>query len=167
MDPSREEQLGDALRGVLDAQRESSKQLATARANQKRRDGHTKYQPGLLLFIVAAWAFIGYAWLAKPAFLFEGPHAATLTATQREAKLRFAIFLQHGRIEAFRHDQGRLPKSLREAGAAEDGVEFERTADDGYEVFGSADGTVLRLSSRMSADSFLGNARSRLPTGDQ
>ncbi|MES2306016.1 MAG: hypothetical protein V4558_10925 [Gemmatimonadota bacterium] len=160
---SREHQLGDAIKGVIDGQRQSATELRDLRADRIRHEGHAKYQPGLLLFIVAAWAFIGYVWIARPAFLFEQQPAAALTPVQREARLRYAIYLQRARIDAFKAQNGRLPESLRETGPVESGVQYERTADNGYDIFGASDGTVLRLSDRMSVDSFLGDARQHLP----
>ncbi|MEO5798459.1 MAG: hypothetical protein ABIZ70_03555 [Gemmatimonadales bacterium] len=164
---SREHELGDAIKNAIEDQRHSTSELRELRADRKRHEGNAKYQPGLLLFIVAAWAFIGYVWIARPAFIYEQQPAAALTPAQREARLRYAIYLQRARVDAFRTEHGRLPESLRETGAVESGVEYERTAENGYDVFGSSDGTVLRLSDRMSVDSFLGDARQHLPAATQ
>ena len=163
-DRKSQQELGEAVRDVLDSQRESEGELRHIRAARKERDAHTKYQPGLLLFIVAAWGFIGYAWVARPAYLFGGAPRSTLSAVQREARMRYAIYLQRGRVEAYRAAKGRLPESLREAGAVESGVEYERTTEADYQISGSVDGTVLRLSDRMSADSFLGDALRQIPS---
>lgn len=162
-DPDNQREFGAALKDVLAAQNDSDNELKEARALRKRHEAQTKYQPGLLLFIVAAWAFIGYIWLARPAFIFDGPSAVALTPDQREARMRYAIYLQRGRVASFQAEHGRLPESLRDTGPVESGVEYERTSDTRYDVFGSVDGTVLRLSDRMAADSFLGDAIRRLP----
>ena len=161
-DQLRKKELGDALNDVLDSQHASEGELRDARALRRKRGSQAKYQPGLILFIVAAWGFIGYVWVARPGFIFGGQQAGILSPVEREARLRYGIYLQHGRVTAFRARSGRLPESLREAGPVEAGVEYERTTDDNFEVFGTADGTVLKLSDRMSADSFLGDALSRL-----
>lgn len=165
--PDSKKELGEALQDVLAAQRESDSELRDARALRKKQDGHSKYQPGLILLIVAAWMFIGYVWVARPAFVFGGQPSVVLTPAQREAQLRYAVYLQRGRVAAFRAEHARLPESLREAGPVEAGVEYERTSDSTYTVFGTVDGTVLRLSDRMSADSFLGDALRRLPPPPQ
>lgn len=166
-DPDREQQLGDALRDVLVAQKESAGELRDARALRKRQDAHTKYQPGLLLFIVAAWAFIAYIWIARPAFIFQGQAAAPQTPDQREARMRYAIYLQRARVATYLAEHHRLPESLRETGDVESGVGYERLTDNSYDVFGTVDGTLLRLNDRMSADSFLGDAIRRLPAPPQ
>lgn len=160
-------QIGEALKDVMDAQRVSEGELRDARAARKRKDSQTKYQPGLILLIVAAWGFIGYAWIARPGFLFESQRPTLLTAPQREARLRYAIYLQRARISEFQSKHGRLPESSRDAGPVESGVQYERTTDNSYQVFGSVDGTVLRLSDRMSADSFLGDALRQIPPPPQ
>lgn len=159
----RQQELGDALREVMTAQKESEGELRDARALRHRQDSHTKYQPGLLLFIVAAWAFIAYIWIARPAFVFQDQAAAPQTPDQREARMRYAIYLQRGRVAAYLAEHHRLPESLRETGNVESGVEYERLTDNSYDVFGTVDGTLLRLNDRMSADSFLGDAIRRLP----
>jgi hypothetical protein len=162
-DQNSQKQLGDALRDVLEAQHDAEGELREVRASRARREAQAKYQPGLLLFIVAAWGFIGYAWVARPAFVFGGAPSADLSASQREAKMRYAIYLQRARVDAYRATTGRLPESLRDVGAVEAGVQYERTTEASYEVSGSVDGTVLRLTDRMSADSFLGDALRQLP----
>lgn len=166
-DPDKKREFSQALNEVLVAHRDSEDELRQVRAVRERRDRGPNHRPWLTLFIVVAWAFVAYVWIARPAFLFEGPTPTETTASQREARLRYAVYLQRGRVAAYRTEHGRLPETLREAGPVEEGVEYERTSDSSYTVFGTVDGTVLRLSDRMSADSFLGDALRRLPPPPQ
>lgn len=163
----RKKELGDALKSVLIAQNEAASELREVRELRKRQNSQATYQTGLLLFIVAAWAFIAYLWIARPAFIFSAQPSAPLTADQREAHMRYAIYLQRGRVATYLAEKHRLPESLRETGSVEAGVEYERLTENSYDVFGTVDGTLLRLSDKMSADSFLGDAIRRLPPPPQ
>ncbi|MEP6590137.1 MAG: hypothetical protein ABJC19_03040 [Gemmatimonadota bacterium] len=160
----RRNQMGAALEEVLIAQRTSEGELRAYRAAEEARGTRVRYQPGLVVFIVVAWGLIAAAWIARPSFIFGVSASRAISAEQREAKMRYAIYLQGARIERFRHESGRLPESLRELGTGvERGVEFERTDVVHYQLVGTVDGRVLRLSDQMSADSFLGDAIRSLP----
>lgn len=159
----RKAEMANALAEVLSAQRTTSGELKAYRAAAKSRADQPRFQPGWLLIVVFAWGFIAYAWIARPDFLFRVGTTPALSVEQREARMRYAVYLQRARVETFRARAGRLPETLLESGPVERGVEYERIAEDRYEISGSVDGTVLRLGDRMSADSFLGDAVKRLP----
>ncbi|MES2124633.1 MAG: hypothetical protein V4503_08080 [Gemmatimonadota bacterium] len=159
----RKSEMNSALAEVLSAQRTSEGELRAHRVAAKGRSDHPRFQPGLLFFVLIAWGFIAYAWVARPDFLFGTGPTPVLTVQQREARMRYAIYLERARVEQFRANSGRLPETLLESGPVEAGVQYERLANDRYDVSGSVDGTLLRLGDRMSADSFLGDALRTLP----
>jgi hypothetical protein len=117
----------------------------------------------LVVVAVLAWGVLAWLWIARPAMIFgAGRTAKAMTESERDAFVRYSLYLEKARVEDFRRLNGRLPTSLAEAGPTEDGVTLATTSD-GYVLEGTASGTTLRLTERMNADSFLGDATGRLP----
>lgn len=129
----------------------------------KRRRGSSpprNRQRSLLFITLLGWAVLGWIWIARPAAIFNSGQAApAVSAEQREARLRYAIYLQRHEIAAFLRQNGRLPATLADAELDRSaGLRLEFGADGGWAVVGDHDGTPLRLTDRMDADSFLGNS---------
>ena len=107
--------------------------------------------------MVLIWAIIAWIWSTRPAFLFGSNAPVEQSAEIEEASLRFALYLERGRIERHVRTTGQFPARLEDAGAVEEGVSMVRTSD-GYELLGNRRGAQLRMSSAMNADSFLGTS---------
>ena len=114
-------------------------------------------QRTLILVLLLVWSVIGWIWSSRPAFVFGEPATVAPSVEVEEATLRFALYLERSRVDAYVQRQGQLPPSLDAAGAVEEGVSMLRTSD-GYELLGRRGASELRLSSAMRADSFLGNS---------
>ena len=156
MDPttSREE-LHNAIRVAVDAQRQQAVEDRKARdARRRRKSRDTPLYVGL----VATWGLLAWLWIARPDAVFNAREAPpALSPAKAEARARYALYLQRSRLEAFRHAHGRLPNTLRDAGPVEDGVTYQR-AGNGYVLTRDVSGNSLRLTNTMAVDSFLGSS---------
>lgn len=128
-----------------------AEQRISRRANRKRNPAVT------VAVLVLGWAFIAWIWLARPTFVFGPGVPPPPTAEVREASLRFALYLQRRRIEAFVTARGRLPTALAQTGPVEDGVSYQSTGD-GYVLVGQRGDLTLRLPSTMDPEVFLGGS---------
>lgn len=158
-DQQRWDQLEAAVRDVVESQQGES----TGRRKPARRSP----QPArpLILLLLLVWSMIGWIWSTRPAFLFGRRITVERTPAQEEATLRFALYLERGRVDAYVRRNGQLPARLSDAGPQEEGVMLVPTSD-GYELVGQRRDMVLRLSNRMSPDSFLGNSLDQLQRED-
>lgn len=150
-----QEELASALKAVLDdrAQDDAARRRERAEAKTPR----ARPQGPLLVVMLAALAATAWIWTVRPEAIFGPGTLPPRTAEAREAKARFALYLQHARVHSYVAAHGRPPASLAEAGPVEDGVTLA-TSPGGWSVQGEANGTTLVLTDRMAADSFLGNA---------
>ena len=113
--------------------------------------------------LVVVWAALAWAWIARPAAIFGPEVPRRLTAAEMDALARNALYLQRARVERFRADSGHLPGVLSEAGEVEEGVTYVVTPPDFVLITRAGSAQALQLTSRMNADSFLGDALGRLP----
>jgi len=153
--------LEEALRDVV-ADQAATAESARATRVARRIRSRTK-SPALLIVAVLAWGALAWLWIARPAVIFGSDvSAVAMTADQQDAHVRYGLYLQRARVERFREQEGRLPTTLAESGPVEAGVAFATTSD-GYVLDAKAGAGMLRLTERMNADSFLGDAVARLP----
>jgi hypothetical protein len=150
-DQERWDQLEAAVRDVVASTPEPPR--GASRTPQSDRASRRP----LVLVLMLVWSLIGWIWSTKPAFLFGAQRVVMESPAVEEATLRFALYLQRNRVDAFVRRNGQLPNALAAAGPTEAGVTLIRTSD-GYELLGERGATRLRLGSRMSADSFLGGS---------
>jgi hypothetical protein len=144
--------LAEAMGAVL---KESERRIAVETVPPPR----AAVPSGWLAAALGTWLIVAWLLLAPPA-LARGPedHPWRPTVAEREASLRYGLWLAHDRVEGFRREHGRLPSFLAEAGV-EDGtltlvVEGERD----YTLEGRDGPMELHLGSAMAADSFLGSS---------
>ncbi len=149
---NRHQIIAEALREAMDSEIVNRK--------PQRRPPPRNRQRSLLLMTMLGWAVLGWIWIARPAAIFgTGAPEPAVSAEQREARLRYAIYLQRHEIAAYLRQSGRLPATLADAELdSSAGLRLEYGADGGWAVVGDHDGTPLRLTERMDADSFLGNS---------
>lgn len=155
-DQQRQQALEDAVRDAVATHAQRLEAPPAAKAPTQR-------EAPLIVGILVGWALIGWIWLAQPAVLF-GPGTDTeLTAVEREARLRFGMYLQHQEVVAFATDSGRLPHSLAELELdPADGVRLEFDEQGRWALVGTDGEMTLRLTEAMSADSFLGTSLATL-----
>lgn len=155
----RQQSLEDAVRDAVAAHAEQS--------GPSRPTAAPRREAPLLAFVVLGWIVIGWIWIAKPAVVFGPPAVAESSATVREARLRYAMYLQHHEIARFVRDSGRLPGSLAELALdPADGVRLEFDQQGTWALVGTDRELTLRLSEAMSADSFLGTSLATLQGRD-
>jgi hypothetical protein len=155
-DQERQQALEDAVRDAV-ATHAHRLEAPPAAAAPARREAP------LIACILVGWAVIGWIWLAEPAMIFGPKASVEATAAEREARLRFGMYLQHQEIVAFTQDSGRLPHSLAELEIdPADGVRLEFDQQGRWALVGSEGELTLRLTEAMSADSFLGTSLATL-----
>lgn len=150
------QELANALQAVVDernAGTQSTGRVPTRPPAPQRR---------LLIVGAAGMVLLAWLWIAKPAAVFDPAGPAFLSADQREAIARYALYLERARVDQYVADSGRLPPTLAEAGEVERGVVYRSNGAD-YTLEAKDGAIELILSNRMNADSFLGDALVRIP----
>lgn len=104
---------------------------------------------------ILSWGALTYTWLAKPAWLFPQDQAAGLTPAEREARLRFGMYLERERVLDFRATHHRLPASLAEAGDVEEGIEYMVSGESTFVVSAMVRDSLLTLNESQSAEELL------------
>ena len=141
-------QLLEAFDGVVNREREKA-------VERRSLPPIRKTHAAVVLVCVLCWGALAYTWLAKPEWLFPGDQAGTLTASQRDARLRFALYLERERVLDFRATHRRLPASLAEAGDVEAGVEYAVSGESTFVVSALVGDSLLTLNESESADLLL------------
>ncbi len=152
-DRERLELLESALQDAVKDRTQSEAEARNARRGRERR----RNPAFAWATVLVGGALLAYLWTARPAWVFVTAEAPTMTAEEEESTLRFALYLERNRIDAFRQREGRLPASLDEAGPVEAGVDYLREGNS-FALEGRRGALQLRLSAAMDSDSFLGNA---------
>ncbi len=114
-------------------------------------------------YLALALAAVGnvYLWVGQPAWLV-GERAAPMTPEREEGILRFQMYVQAQRIEAFRTQHGRLPQTLEETGEPFPGMSYRVTGPGSWELLGVSDRARLVLLSSQPIEEFLGNYQEAL-----
>lgn len=163
-DPGRKDRLTDAVQAVLEAKREeaiAARESALRLARRKRR------QPVLVVLILLGWGLLAWLWLTRPAFIFEPEAAAVQAPKDPEASARYALYLERARLVEYHDRTGVWPTTLEQAGPPVRGVHLLQGGP-AYRLAATAGTKELVMDSTMPADSFLGDALSRLGAeGDQ
>lgn len=161
VDMERRRELAESLQDVLNTpmRRASDPSLVQALRQQQALQ---RRQRRLVVIMIGGWVVLGWLWIAKPAVVFDPLNlSADTSADVIEAQMRYALYLQASRVVDFAVEQGRVPANLDETGAVEEGLEYLPDSA-AWTLRGTVGGQVLELTSRMSADSFLGNSLERL-----
>lgn len=95
-----------------------------------------------------------------PAWILPAP-VPTPTPAEREASIRFAMYLQAQQVEHFRATRGRIPSRLEEAGQPVPGIRFTTLSGTTYELRSTTDSTI-RYTSTDSLHAFLGESMAEL-----
>lgn len=149
----------ERLRQLEEAVREAVKERTPtpAEARISARAASANRKTTLVVVLVGTWILLGWFWMARPEWAFGRRPPPPPSAELAEARMRFALYLMKGRIDAYRSQRGRLPADLTDVGRVEAGVAMRPTLQ-GYELVGQVGQTTLRLASTMNADSFLGRS---------
>jgi len=126
-------------------------------AEEERRRLRNCTKP-LILVCTAIILFIGaYLWVERPEWVFP-PAAAPESMAVKEASLRIGLANVAQHVERYRQRNGRLPKTLTEAGAHGEWISYEVTGTSSYRLVGSNGPLRLALGSSDPLPGFLGNS---------
>lgn len=114
---------------------------------------------GWLAAALGSWLVVAWLLLATPA-IARGPEGRPWqpVAAQREASLRYGLWLARDRVEGFRRDHGRLPSFLAEAGVPDTSLTLVVEGERNYTLEGRDGPLLVSFGSTMAADSFLGSS---------
>jgi hypothetical protein len=151
--PSERERIQSSREALAEAALEVVRNQPTEPARPPRPPASSRRA---VLAIIAGWLFLIWIWSTRPAWIF-GEQPPRLSAAQQQAEARYALFLMRQRVEEYRIANGALPSALSDLDRVEDGIRF-RPETNGYALVASVGTDSFVLTSRMNADSFLGNA---------
>jgi len=137
--------------------KQSAERAAERAADDVRRRDQSRVSPiiaGGLTIILAAAVYLA---VEQPTWLFP-PAPPVESQETREASLRIGMATTMQRIERFRLAQGRLPRTLAEAGSSPAGVTYEPREGDRYTLRGTNGSIRLTLKSEDSLPLFVGNS---------
>jgi hypothetical protein len=133
---------------------EAERQSAEAVQSARRRRTTRLTAMGALLVVLLVLAFSPPAWILPP------PQPAP-TAAEREASIRFSMFLQAQQVEHFRNTRGRLPATLGEAGTPLPGIQYLVQSATAYQLRSTTDNSIA-YNSTDSLHAFLGESMALL-----
>jgi hypothetical protein len=143
----------EALLEVLQQQKEQAEEDREREAADRHRRserGTRGYLRVIVLVVVAAWL-----WIFPPPILRIEPPAPPPRA-EEEASLRFAMYVQAQRIEAFRREEGHLPDHLDAAGPPLPNMRYVRLGEEIYQLNGSTERVTLTYRSDLPLRDFVG-----------
>jgi hypothetical protein len=147
--------LFDAAVEVM--RRQAEQRAAERDAEAQRRREQSRVSPIIAAGLTIILAVGIYVAIEQPTWLFPTPPVPESTEVQ-EASLRIGMATTAQRIERFRMAQGRLPRSLSEAGSSPNGIQYEQREGDRYVLRGSNGSVHVVLNSGDSLALFVGNS---------
>ncbi len=142
---------GNVLRSQAD-EREAERAAEKARRRAAKRPRLILVAAVLLLSVVTGWT-----WHTRPDWIFRPTNIAESTDV-REASLRIMMANAAQHIERYRTRHGRLPKSLRSAGAHGQSIQYVVDGSDSYRLTGTNGQVALTLRSDQPLPAFIGNS---------
>jgi len=112
--------------------------------------------------IILALASV-YLWFGNPSWLRDPD--LTPPPEYQDASVRWAVYVTSQRVEQYRIQHGKLPSSLMETGSTPDGIEYQRSADDHYQITGRNGTILISFSSGDDVKRLLGDHLDRLGFG--
>jgi hypothetical protein len=152
--PRAKQALFDA---AVDVVRKQSGERVAERAAEEARRRQSRVSPIIAVGLTILLGVGVYLGVEQPAWLFPPAPPMESRETQ-DASLRISMATTMQRIERFRLAQGRLPRSLAEAGTNAAGISYEQREGDRYVLRGTSGPVQLTLSSEDSLPAFVGNS---------
>jgi hypothetical protein len=140
-----------ALRDVMDHAVRVQREITAPRPIRGRLAGRI----GALLVCVPLLGFSAYSYVVRPEFIWG--QALETSPVQRDAGLRFGMYLLAQRIESYRAQTGHYPESLEAVDGAPDGMRYRLISESAFELRSDNDSAVV-LRSTEPVDAFLGNS---------
>jgi hypothetical protein len=133
-----------------------------ARSGQEQQTEKPRSKAWYVVLVLVALAN-AYVWIAQPVWLV-GNVSQLDTPAEREGVLRFRMYVQAQRIEAFRRENGTLPERLNQTGVPFEGISYQRTGPASWELMGELQDIQLLLRSTDSPTEFLAESRGAAAT---
>jgi hypothetical protein len=147
--------LLEAFDSVLKSQAEQRE--AEERADEERRRARARGRP-VMLICAALMLFVAtYLWVEQPDWVFPTRTVPEAVAV-KEASLRIGMAGAAQHLERYRLKNGRLPATLKAAGAYDEGIDYQPVGGEGWKLVGVNGETRLTLSSDEPLARFLGNS---------
>jgi hypothetical protein len=127
------------------------RELALEQARLRRDRPSAPYWLAGILLLVLAWL-----WIFPPAVLRTDPPPPQ-PVEREESALRFAIYLQAQRLEAYHRETGEYPRALETAGPALPGMRYLRLAPQLYQLTGETERLILTYRSDLPLSEFVGS----------
>ena len=137
--------------------KQGEERMAEREAAAKLERERTRVSPIIAAGLTILLGVAVYVAVEQPTWLLPTPPIVESRAAQ-EASLRIGMATTLQRVERFRVAQGRLPRSLAEAGTAPRGITYEQREGDRYVVRGQNGPVQLTLTSGDSLAPFVGNS---------
>ena len=132
-DKSTDEQDKDyyrVLSDVMTDQKQRDERRAKSAVHRASRGSST--MPGVVAMVCGVLSV--YFWTSPPAFIQPDPFP-TATVEQVEAGARLSLYFQARTINFYLRDNGRLPRTLEEAGRVEsEEIQYQRQSERVYEL---------------------------------
>jgi hypothetical protein len=138
-----------------DAKRSEADRFSSEQAQALRR--RQLVRPVTLTIIMLVLTFLA---ITPPAWILPPPVPAP-TAAERNASIRFAIYLQAQQLERFRGARGRLPTDMTEVGEPLPGIRYDLASPTTYILRSTTDSSI-RYHSSESLSAFVGNSMTLL-----
>lgn len=161
--PSRRQSRADRAKEVAQLVR-SIQEQAEEKEFIRLAPGPPPRSPVWYAVLVLLVVLNGWVWIERPAWLV-GERPSVQSPEERERALRFHMYVQGQKIEAFRRAEGRLPASIEEAGTPVPGTRYQPSGLRSWEILGEEGTLRLLLRSSQPADDFLGAYEPLLGTG--
>lgn len=152
---SNKQALFDAAVDVV--RKQSEERAAERAAEEARRREQSRVSPIIAVGLTILLAVGVYIGIEQPDWLFPPPQPVESRETL-DASLRISMATTMQSIERFRLAQGRLPRSLSEAGTSAAGISYEPREGDRYVLRGINGPVQLTLNSGDSLPAFVGNS---------
>ena len=153
--PRAKQALFDAAVDVV--RKQSEERAADRAAEEARRRQQSRVSPIIAVGLTILLGVGVYMGVEQPAWLFPPAPPMESRETQ-DASLRISMATTMQSIERFRFAQGRLPRSLSEAGTSAAGLSYEQREGDRYVLRGTNGPVQLTLNSGDSLPAFVGNS---------
>jgi hypothetical protein len=126
-----------------------------AAAEARHRGRATSRLVMLVSLTILAFGSV-YLYVERPDWIFPAPPPPE-SAAVREAGLRIIMATAAQHVERYRQQTGRLPATLKQAGAYGDGITYRRTAA-GYRLEGESGEVRVSFDSAEPLTRFVGNS---------
>jgi len=146
--------LLEAFDSVLKTQAEE--RLAARREAEARRNTG-RIRPSILVLAVFSIFLCTYLYIERPGWLFPGAGPIESVAI-KEASLRIGMANVAQHIERYRQQNGKVPRTLAEAGTQIQGMTYAPVDSTGWRLLGTHGGIELTLDSGEPLPKFLRNS---------